>query len=64
MEVVSRKWKALANWQIQNGKQKGLWKRYYPNGKPYDEGNYVDGKKTGLWKNYDATGNLIRSKTY
>jgi antitoxin component YwqK of YwqJK toxin-antitoxin module len=35
---------------FKNGKQVGLWKRYYENGQLWDEGTYAGGKKVGEWK--------------
>jgi antitoxin component YwqK of YwqJK toxin-antitoxin module len=44
---------------LKNGKQVGLWKRYYENGQLWE-----DGKKVGDWKAYDKAGALKRSKVF
>jgi antitoxin component YwqK of YwqJK toxin-antitoxin module len=49
---------------FKNGKQVGLWTRYYENGKLWDEGTYEDGKKVGEWKVYDKAGALKQSKIF
>jgi hypothetical protein len=43
----------------------GYWKRYYPNHKLKEEGEYNSkGKKVGIWKYYDLDGILIITKAY
>ncbi len=43
----------------------GYWKRYYPNHKLKEEGEYnTKGKKVGDWKYYDMDGKLIKTKAY
>ena len=42
-------------------KREGVWKRYHPNGNPYDEGEYAADKKVGEWRTYDAAGKLLKS---
>ena len=49
---------------FKNGKEVGLWKRYYENGQLWDDGTYEDGKKVGDWKVYDEAGALKRSKVF
>ncbi|MCY2947030.1 MAG: hypothetical protein NTZ71_02495, partial [Planctomycetota bacterium] len=47
------------------GKQVGLWKRYYDNGQLWDEGYYTpEGKKTGLWITYDISGDIKLQKNH
>jgi antitoxin component YwqK of YwqJK toxin-antitoxin module len=38
------------NQRNKSGKEIGLWKWYYSNGKLHYEGNYKSGNRTGLWK--------------
>ena len=38
--------------------------KYYPNGKIYREGAYVDSKATGLWKYYYQDGSLLTEGNY
>jgi len=45
-------------------KKAGIWKRYHPNGAPYDEGEYADDKKVGDWRTYDAKGKLTKTARY
>lgn len=56
--------KPLQVGRFKGGKQVGLWKRYYENGKLWDVGKYLDGKKTGAWKYYDKQGKLSRTRTH
>jgi antitoxin component YwqK of YwqJK toxin-antitoxin module len=39
----------------------GIWKRYRPNGKLYDEGKYLNNKKVGEWRTDNANGKLART---
>ena len=41
-----------------NGKQEGVTKIYYDNGKVMEEGLYKDGVRDGVSKWYDQNGNL------
>lgn len=39
-------------YETPDGKETGVWKFYYTNGKLKEEGSYKDGKETGQWKTY------------
>ena len=49
---------------FENGVQHGHWMRYYENGHPLDEGEYVLGTKVGEWKTFDKDGSLKATKTF
>jgi antitoxin component YwqK of YwqJK toxin-antitoxin module len=62
--VVAGKQPAAASRAFECGKQVGLWKRYYDNGRLWDLGNYDDGGKVGEWKIFDKAGVLKQSKVF
>jgi len=47
-----------------NGKETGLWREYYGNGKLRYEGNYIAGKQIGLWRGYYGNGKLWYEGNY
>ena len=47
-----------------DGKLHGITKRYYGNGKLYQEITYVNGKRTGIHSIYTITGDLVSYETY
>jgi len=55
-----------------DGKRQGFWrisgpvknKPEYPEGKIYEEGQYVDSKKTGVWKRFWPNGNMLSEIEY
>lgn len=47
-----------------DGKLDGITKRYYGNGKLYQEISYIDGKRTGVHATYTIVGDLIDYETY
>jgi antitoxin component YwqK of YwqJK toxin-antitoxin module len=54
----------LQHGAFKNGKQEGLWSRFYDNGQLWDEGHYECGKKVGEWKVYDRTGRLKQRRVF
>ena len=42
----------------------GYWKRFHPNHKIKEEGNYKKGVKIGKFKHYDENGNLVEIKNH
>ena len=47
-----------------NGKNHGLWERYYENGQLDYKCTYVNGKKYGLWEYYNEDGTIIKQVFY
>ncbi|MFW5847889.1 MAG: hypothetical protein ACOCVF_03135 [bacterium] len=47
-----------------NGNKVGYWEQYYPNGKLFYKGNYVDGKGVGYWEWYYSNGKLSSKGNY
>ncbi|MFZ4875533.1 toxin-antitoxin system YwqK family antitoxin [Janthinobacterium sp. Mn2066] len=43
-----------------NGKEQGLWRDYYPDGKFAAEGHYEHGVEVGEWKYWDNGGVYIQ----
>ena len=64
LEVVAQNGTPLQTGAFKNGKQVGLWKRYYDNGQLWDERGYDDGKKVAGWKVYDKAGALRQGKVF
>ena len=56
--------KLSAQGRFKNGKQVGVWMRYYNNGELWDQGNYDDGKKVGEWKEFNKAGALKQRKVF
>ena len=52
------------NGRINNGKRKGEWVWYYPDGRLHHKGNYKNGKKEGEWFTYWTNGKLFRKGSY
>ena len=48
----------ISKGSFKNGKQNGLWIRYYDNGQLWDKGNYINGKREGYWIAYFNDGKL------
>jgi hypothetical protein len=46
------------------GKEHGLWERYFSNGKLSCKGDYVDGNRQGLWEYYYDNGKLASKGDY
>jgi len=47
-----------------NGKEHGLYKRYWSNGNLRFNGNYVNGKRNGLCEVYHSNGKLYNINYY
>lgn len=50
--------KEVLNRYDAKGWRQGIWRGYYPNGKPQWEGYFVDDKRQGIFKEFDVNGNL------
>jgi antitoxin component YwqK of YwqJK toxin-antitoxin module len=50
--------KEMLNRYDDQGWRQGLWREYWPNGKPKWEGRFVDDKRQGIFKEFDANGTL------
>ena len=56
----------------EDGKRQGFWringpvknKPEYPDGKTYEEGQYIENKKTGTWKRFWPNGNILSEIEY
>ena len=46
------------------GKQQGVWKKFYTDGKIKSEKNYLNGMKNGYEKEYSPTGSLVAINKY
>jgi len=42
----------------------GLWKAFYPSGRPKIEGAYQQGKAEGTWRTYDQKGQIVKEDFY
>jgi len=49
---------------MKNGELDGKVTIYHPNGKVWQEGNYVNGVRIGKWMNYLETGEFEREDNY
>lgn len=47
-----------------NGEKQGVWKDFYPGGKPKSETTYISGKKSGYAKTYSESGSLKDIEKY
>ncbi|MBL7983557.1 MAG: hypothetical protein JNM91_01100, partial [Flavobacteriales bacterium] len=50
--------KEVINRYDQQGWRQGMWREFWPNGKPKWEGRFVDDKRQGIFKEFDANGTL------
>ena len=48
----------------ENNRRTGYWKKYYPNGDIWYNGNYLNGKPEGYWEGYWSNGNLMYKGNY
>lgn len=46
------------------GQPEGSFTAWYPDGKPWVQGQYTDGQKTGKWQQWDVSGNLVAEGDY
>jgi len=46
------------------GERHGTWDEYYPNGKLYWKGNYINGKLHGLYELYYSNSELYLKQYY
>ena len=46
------------------GREDGVWKEYYPDGKISFEGEFLDGQETGVHKFYWPNGKLHEERVY
>jgi hypothetical protein len=47
-----------------SGHPEGSFTAWYPDGKPWVQGQFADGQKTGKWKQWDAGGNEVAEGDY
>ena len=48
----------------EEGEPHGYWEIYYPSGKLWFKGNYVNGKQDGYWEWYHSNGKLMYKGNY